>query len=406
MKLPRAVCPRGGPPWSAAGRLRQDPAGHGVPRARCAANTTSPASSWPLRRPPRTWPKTSPRSGIDLNDLVAQNKLFVDYVHIERSEIEETGEYDLEGSVHPPGLRHRRHRRQARGAGHDRDPLRRVCQRSDPARRDAPAVPLAQGQGRHRHHHRRAGRKSLTRYGLEEYVSDCVILLDHRVENKVANRHPARRQVPRLRPRHQRVPLPDRRHGHCRSMPITSLGLNHAASSEHIPTGVPRSGRDAGRKRVLPRHQRPGFRHGRDRQDQPGRQLRRRRLPARRALPVFRLRGIRQPRSSATCARSASTWSRGSSRGCSRFRAARPTLFGLEMHLLTMHKLVEEFQPTRDGHGPADQPDRDWRQRCEVKSMLMRLIDYLKMKQITTLFTSLTGGRRQLRRTPTWASRR
>ena len=104
--------------------------------------------------------QTSPRSGFDLNELVAQKKLALDYVHIERSEIEETGEYDLEGLF----IR----------LGHAIDSIgaKRVVLDTiealfsglpndrHPARRTAPPVSLAEGQRRHRHHHRRAGRRA------------------------------------------------------------------------------------------------------------------------------------------------------------------------------------------------------------------------------------------------------
>ena len=76
-------------------------------------------------------------------------------------------------------------------------------------------------------------------------------------------------------------------------LPITSLGLDHAASSERISTRHPAPGRHVRGQGLLPRQQRAGLRHGRHRQDQPGRPLRRCRLPPGRALPVFRLRGIR-----------------------------------------------------------------------------------------------------------------
>ncbi len=98
--------------------------------------------------------------GFDLADLESRKKLAMDHVFIERSEIEDTGDYDLEGPVHPPGLRHRLRRRQTGGAGHGGGPVCRAPQRADPARRAAAPVPLAERQGRHRHHHRRAGRRT------------------------------------------------------------------------------------------------------------------------------------------------------------------------------------------------------------------------------------------------------
>ena len=57
----------------------------------------SQESSWPSRRPLKSCPRILPLLGFDLDDLEAKNKLVVDYVHIDKSEIEETGEYDLEG---------------------------------------------------------------------------------------------------------------------------------------------------------------------------------------------------------------------------------------------------------------------------------------------------------------------
>ena len=96
--------------------------------------------------------------GFDLDDLVASKKLAIDYVHVERSEIEETGEYDLEGLFVRLGYA-------IDSIGAKRVVLDTIeslfaglSNAGHPARRAAPPVPLAQGQGRHRHHHRRAGR--------------------------------------------------------------------------------------------------------------------------------------------------------------------------------------------------------------------------------------------------------
>ena len=256
----------------------------------------------------------------------ARKKLALDYVHIERSEIEETGEYDLEGLFIRLGYA-------IDSIGAKRVVLDTIealfaglAERRDPAGRAAPAVPLAQGQRRDRHHHRRAGREGhLTRHGLEEYVSDCVILLDHRVDG--ADLHPAAadRQVPRLDPRHQRVSVPDRRSRASRSCRSPRSGLTTRSPSERISTGDPAPGRHAGRQGLLPGQQHPGLRHGRHRQDQPGRRISS--MPPAGAASAASISPSRnrRPRSSATCAPSASTWSRWVKKGLLQIpRAAGP----------------------------------------------------------------------------------
>ena len=164
-----------------------------------------------------------------------------------------------------------------------------------PARRTAPPVPLAEGQGRHGRHHRRARREhSLTRYGLEEYVADCVILLDHRVSEQISTR---RLRVVKYRGSAHgtnEYPFLIDEQG-ISVLPITSLGLEPCGLHGAHLHGRPAAGRDAGRQGLLPRQQRPGLGHGGHGQDQPGGAFRRRRLPARRAVPVLCLRGVREP---------------------------------------------------------------------------------------------------------------
>src|SRR5882724_9267513 len=177
--------------------------------------------------------------GFDLEDLERRNLLVVDYVQIERSEIEETGEYDLEGlflrlgfAIDSIG---------AKRVGLDtletlfgnlgneailRAELRRLF-RWLKDRGVTAVITAERGDG------------ALTRYGLEEYVSDCVILLDHRVIDQVATR---RLRIVKYRgTTHGTNEYPflidDRG---IDVLPITSLGLTHTASDERISTGVPR----------------------------------------------------------------------------------------------------------------------------------------------------------------------
>jgi circadian clock protein KaiC len=126
--------------------------------------------------------------GFDLQDLSARKKLFLDYVHVERSEIQEAGEYDLEGlfvrlqsAVESIGAR-----RVAldtletlfsgfSNMGILRAEIRRLFRWL----KDKGMTTVITAE---------AGAGSLTRHGLEEYVSDCVILLDHRVTDQISTR--------------------------------------------------------------------------------------------------------------------------------------------------------------------------------------------------------------------------
>src|SRR5262249_20604988 len=83
------------------------------------------------------------------------------------------------------------------------------------------------------------GSGTLTRHGLEEYVSDCVILLDHRVDDQVSTR---RLRVVKYRGSlhgTNEYPFLIGENGFT-VFPITSLGLNHPASTERISSGIER----------------------------------------------------------------------------------------------------------------------------------------------------------------------
>ena len=179
--------------------------------------------------------------GFDLDRLVADEKLRLDYVRVERSEIEETGEYDLEGLFVRLGYA-------IDAIGAKRVVLDTieslfvgVHQRRHPPRRTAAAVPLAQGQGRHRHHHRRARRgDSLTRQGLEEYVSDCVILLDHRVHRADLHPPPAGGQVPRHAPTAPTSTRSSSTNGASRCCRSRRWGWSTRRRDERVSTGIER----------------------------------------------------------------------------------------------------------------------------------------------------------------------
>ena len=232
--------------------------------------------------------------GFDLADLEKQKLLALDFVYIERREIEETGEYDLEGLFIRLG-----HAIDSVGAkrvvldtvealfsGFPNELIIRAeMRRLFRWLKDKGVTAIITGE---------RGEGTLTRYGIEEYVSDAVIVLDHRVVGQSATR--------RMRFVKYRGSL----HGSDEYpflidetgfsvLPVTSLGLDYAVSRERIYQRHPPPGLHAGRPGLFPGQQRPALRHRRLRQVQPGSLFRRRYLPPGRALPLSGLRGIPGP---------------------------------------------------------------------------------------------------------------
>src|SRR6202007_2180165 len=175
--------------------------------------------------------------GFDLNDLAERGKLFMDYVRIEPSEIQETGDYDLEGLF--IRLQHAVDSIGAKRVVLDtleaifsgfsnqgllRAEIRRLF-RWLKDRGLTTVVTAERGEG------------ALTRYGLEEYVSDCVIFLDHRVNEQVSTR---RMRVIKYRgSSHGADEYPFLIDDQGFSvLPSTSMGLDHAVSRERVSTGV------------------------------------------------------------------------------------------------------------------------------------------------------------------------
>ena len=135
------------------------------------------------------------------------------------------------------------------------------------------------------------GEGALTRQGLEEYVSDCVIFLDHRVNEQASTR---RLRVVKYRGSTHgtnEYPFLIDESG-ISILPVTSLGLNHKVSTERRLDRHSSARRDARRQGVLQGEHHPRLRHGRNRQDQHRGPVGPRCLPARRAVPLLRLRGI------------------------------------------------------------------------------------------------------------------
>jgi len=327
--------------------------------------------------------------GFDLAGLVRSKKIVVDYVHIERSDVQESGDYDLEGLF--VRLNHAIDSIGAKRVVLDslealfaslpneavlRAELRRLFRWLKD--KGVTAVITAE-----------RGREQLTRHGLEEYVSDCVILLDHRVYDQIATRN--------LRVVKYRGALHGTNEfpfligaGGISVLPITSLSLNHRVSSERVATGIPRldamlGGRGFFRGSSILLTGTPGtgktiiaanFASAAGRrgervlffsfEESPNQIIRNMHSIGLRLEPLVK-------------------------RGLLRFHAARPSLYGLEMHLATMFKEIAEFKP----HVVVVDPITslmDAGTASEGKGMVTRLIDYLKAGQVTSLFTSLTHG--------------
>jgi len=233
------------------------------------------------------------------------------------------------------------------------------------------------------------GENTLTRHGLEEYVSDCVIFLDHRVKNQVATR---RLRVVKYRgSKHGTNEYPTLIDEHGLSvLPISSLGLNYPVSEERVPSGIDRLDAMMGGK---------GYYRGSSILVSGTAGTGKTSIAAAFADKTCRGGGrclyfsfeespeqiIRNMRSIGI------TLDRWRKKDLLRFSSVRPTLFGLEMHLASIHKMVKDYKP----QGVIMDPLTNMMsigEAYEVKTMLTRVIDFLKSQGITSIFTSLTSG--------------
>ncbi|HYF67724.1 MAG TPA: circadian clock protein KaiC [Ohtaekwangia sp.] len=325
--------------------------------------------------------------GFDLEKLQKQNKIKVDYVHIDRTEIQETGEYDLGGIFVRLG-----HAIDSIGAKRvvldtienifsglsDQRILRSELRRLFQWLKDKNVTAIITGE---------KGEGTLTRQGLEEYVSDCVILLDHRIENQISTR---RLRVVKYRGSihgTNEYPFLIDEDG-ISVLPITSSKLDASVSTERVPTGIPTLDMMLGGQ---------GFFRGS-------------------SILVSGTAGtgktsIAASFANACCERNErciffsfeesphqiirNMRSIGMdlqahiNSGLLKFVASRPTLFGLEMHLVAIHKIINNFKPTTIILDPITNLVT-MGSISEVKSMLIRLIDFLQSEQITVMFTALT----------------
>jgi circadian clock protein KaiC len=333
------------------------------------------------------------QSMFDIRDLVEGKKMAIDHVHIERSEIQETGEFDLDGLF--VRLAYAIDQVKAKRVVLDtvevlfsglpneailRAELRRLFRWLK--ERELTTIVTAE-----------RGRDGITRHGLEEYVADCVVLLDHRVQEQISTR---RLRVAKYRgSSHGTNEYPFLIGDKGLSvLPITSVGLGYDVSREFISSGIARLDAMLEGK---------GFYRG---------------------SSVLLSGTAGTGKTSLACTFAKATVERGErclyfayeesqaqivrnmesigirlqpyvDKGLLRFTAGRPDTFGLEMHLTMMHKAVEEFKPSVVIVDPITNFIRAGRE-TEVRSMLTRMIDFFKAKQITTLFNSLTRGGREI----------
>ena len=327
--------------------------------------------------------------GFDLTTLIAQKKLAIDHVYLERSLIEETGEYDLEALFVRLG-----HAVDSIGAKRvlldspealfaglkDQSVLRAELRRLFRWLKERKLTTIVTAE---------RGHNTLTRHGLEEYLSDCVILLDHQVTETILTR---RLRVVKYRgSTHGMNEYPFLIESDGISvLPVTSMDLKYGVSNDRVSTGVPAldtmfggngyfrgssilvSGTSGTGKTSLAAHfvdaacargEKCVFFSFEESADQIMRNML--------SIGIHLKRWVDQ--------------------GLLCFHSVRPTTFGLEMHLVKIHKIIKQFGPSIVVVDPVTGLLHAGT-TFETRSILLRLIDFLKEQQITAILTTLTSG--------------
>lgn len=329
--------------------------------------------------------------GFDLHDLQRRKLLSIDHIHLDPNDIEENGQYDLEGLFLRIGLA-----LDAIGAkrlvidtletvfaglkneGIIRSELRRLFHWLK--ERGVTAIVTAE-----------RGEGALTRHGLEEYVSDCVVLLDHRVEEQISTR---RLRIVKYRGSSHganEYPFLIDRDG-ISVVPITAADLSHDVRNERVPTGIPTlddmlggggyyvgstvlvSGTAGSGKSSVAAHFANAVCHA-----------------GKRVLYVSYEESPKQI--ARNMASIGLDLERHVNSGLLTILSHRPTSVGLEAHLAVLHKAILDHEPAAVIIDPISTMTGAGQTR-DAHLMLVRLIDLLKSKGITSLLTSLTraGG--------------
>lgn len=327
--------------------------------------------------------------GWDLETLRQENRLGMVHVPIDPSEILEAGEYDLEGLFVRLGRAIDRVQAKRvvvdtlealfgglRNTAVVRSELRRLF--SWLKEKGVTAIITSE-----------SGTDTLTRHGIEEYVSDCVILLDQRINNELATR---RLRIMKYRGSQHganEYPFLIEQSG-ISVLPLTSVGLDYEVSNQRISTGIERLDRMLGGA---------GFYRGSSILISGTAGTGKSSLSAHFADAICRSgerclyiafeesanQIIRNMRSIGI---ELEQWVQ---QGLLKFQALRPSVYGLEMHLVKIHSLVSEFHPNTVIIDPISNLEYVGNS-AQVKSFMMRLIDFFKTHQITSVMTSLTSA--------------
>jgi len=324
--------------------------------------------------------------GFNLDELVASNKLSIDHVRVDRSEIEETGEYDLEGLF--VRLNHAIDSIGAKrvvldtvetlfGGLSDSGVLRSEIRRLFRWLKDKGVTTIVTGE---------RGEGTLTRQGLEEYVSDCVVVLDHRVTEQISTR---RLRIVKYRGSAHgtnEFPFLIDEDG-ITVVPITSAGMDHPASLERVSSGITELDRMLGGK---------GYYRGSSVLISGSAGIGKTSLATHFAVAScergeqclyfsFEESTKQLVRNMNSIGLSVERWI---DKGLLRVEAARPTQHGLEFHLSRIHKLVQNRRPQTVVIDPISNFIAAGT-FSDTGTMLVRMVDYFKSQNITTLFTTL-----------------
>ncbi|GAC1391636.1 MAG: circadian clock protein KaiC [Candidatus Saccharimonadales bacterium] len=333
--------------------------------------------------------------GYDLDDLISKNKLLIDHVVVERSEIEEAGEYDLEGLFIRLGYaidkigakRIVLDTLESLFSGFtNQSILRAEIRRLFGWLKDRGMTAVITGE---------RGDITLTRQGLEEYVSDCVILLDHRIEDQISTR---RLRVVKYRGSTHgtnEYPFLIDEDG-ITVMPVTSLNLNHPVSKKRVSSGINQlnsmlgggfykgssilvsgtagTGKTNIAGYLVDAASKAGSRCMYVAFEESPQQITRNLLSIGINLQPHVDKGLLQ------------------------FRAVRAASQGLEMHLSSLYKVIKKFKPEVVVIDPITTLASSSNAR-DAQNMLSRMMDMLKAENITAMLTSLTQGHENLEQT-------